>query len=198
MEKNMEPFIIVGLGNPGREYEHTRHNIGFLAIDKLANAWDIKISRLRNESLVGEGKYGNRRILLVKPQTYMNNSGKAVQSFLKFYKSDVNQLLVIHDDIDLPFGSIRIRKSGGSGGQRGVESIIAQIGTIDFMRLRVGISRPPGRMDPKDYVLKKIPTEMQTDLDLVLSTIQDAIEVILTDGVEMAMTRFNHSILQDE
>jgi len=194
----MEPFFIFGLGNPGREYERTRHNIGFIALDKLSVEWKIEISRFRYKSLVGEGKFAGNRILLVKPQTYMNNSGAAVHSFMRFYKLDSDRLLIIHDDLDLPFGSIRIRKGGGSAGQRGMQSIISKIGTDEFARLRIGIGRPPGKMDPMDYVLKKFSHDSKTDLDLVLNTVVSSIEVMLIDGIERAMTIYNHSVLQDE
>ena len=194
----MERFLIFGLGNPGREYERTRHNIGFIALDRLAIDWKIDISRLRFKSLVGEGKFGEYRVLLVKPQTYMNNSGTAVRSFMRFYKLEPDRLLVIHDDLDLPFGSIRMRESGGSAGQRGMQSIISKIGTDGFARLRIGIGRPPGKMDPMDYVLKKFSHDSEIDLDLVLNAVVRSVEVLLTDGIEKAMTFYNHSVLQDE
>ena len=194
----MDPFIIFGLGNPGREYERTRHNIGFIALDKLSMEWNIEISRYRYESMIGEGEFAGNRILLVKPQTYMNKSGNAVYSFMKFYKVGSKQLLVIHDDLDLPFGSIRIREDGGSAGQRGMESIISKIGTDEFSRLRIGIGRPPGRMDPMDYVLRKFTKESKTDLKLVLGTVIRSIEVMLINGIEKAMTSYNHSVLRDE
>ena len=194
----MDPFLIFGLGNPGREYERTRHNIGYFALDKLSMEWNIEISRYRYKSMVGEGEFAGNRILLVKPQTYMNKSGNAVYSFMKFYKVGSKRLLVIHDDLDLPFGSIRIREDGGSAGQRGMESIISKIGTDEFSRLRIGIGRPPGRMDPMDYVLRKFTKESKTDLELVLGTVIRSIEVMLIDGIEKAMTSYNHSVLRDE
>lgn len=194
----MERFLIFGLGNPGREYERTRHNIGFIALERLSIDWKIEISRLRYKSLVGEGKFAENRVLLVKPQTYMNNSGNAVRSFMKFYKLEPDRLLVIHDDLDLPFGSIRMREGGGSAGQRGMQSIISKIGTDEFARLRIGIGRPPGKMDPMDYVLKKFSHDSENDLDLVLNAVVRSVEVMLTDGIEKAMTFYNHSVLQDE
>jgi len=197
-KKSMEPFIIIGLGNPGREYENTRHNIGSLALDKIGRQWGIDISRLRYKSLTGEGKFGGKRVILVKPQTYMNRSGQAVGSFLRFYKTGLENLLVIHDDLDLPFGSIRLRENGGSGGQRGMESIISHLGSPNFARLRLGIGRPPGRMDPADYVLKKFSKSEQFDLELVLNSACDAVETLLRENIEKAMTRFNHSVLDDE
>jgi PTH1 family peptidyl-tRNA hydrolase len=194
----MEPFIIFGLGNPGREYEQTRHNIGFIAIDKLSIAWHVDISRVRYKSLTGEGKFGENKVILVKPLTFMNRSGNAVSSFMQFYKIDAARILVIHDDMDLPFGSLRIREDGGSAGQRGMQSIISKIGTNEFARLRIGIGRPPGRMDAVDYVLKKFTEKDQLGLDLVLDSIVRAIETLLTDGIEKAMTLYNHSVLDDD
>lgn len=198
LELIMEPFIIFGLGNPGREYELTRHNIGFIAVDKLSIAWRIELSRVKYKSLVGEGKVGDGKVILAKPLTYMNRSGNAVRSFMNFYKITPDRILVIHDDMDLPFGSLRIRSSGGSAGQRGMQSIISAIGTQDFARLRVGIGRPPGRMDPMDYVLKKFSKKDQEDLDFVLNAITSAVETLIADGIEKAMTLYNHSVLDDE
>ncbi len=194
----MEPFLIFGLGNPGREYERTRHNIGFIALDKLSIEWKIEISHVRYKSLVGEGKFADNRILLVKPQTFMNNSGAAILSFMRFYKLNSDRLLVVHDDLDLPFGSIRMREGGGSAGQRGMQSIISKIGTDEFARLRIGIGRPPGKMDPMDYVLKKFSHDSETDLALVLNAVVRSTEIMLIDGIEKAMTLYNHSVLQDE
>jgi peptidyl-tRNA hydrolase, PTH1 family len=194
----MEPFIIFGLGNPGREYERTRHNIGFIAIDKLSIAWKIDLSRVRYKSINGEGRFDQTKVILVKPLTFMNRSGNAVQSFINFYKITPDRVLVIHDDLDLPFGSLRIRSSGGSAGQRGMQSIITRIGTNEFARLRVGIGRPPGRMEAADYVLQKFSEKDQKDLDFVLEAIVDAVETLIKDGVEKAMTLYNHSVLDDE
>ena len=194
----MDPFIIFGLGNPGREYEMTRHNIGFIALDKLSIEWKIDIARVKYKSLVGEGRVNGRKLILVKPLTYMNNSGNSVRSFLNFYKITPDNLLVVHDDIDLPFGSLRLRASGGSAGQRGMQSIIAKVGTNNFSRLRIGIGRPPGRMDPKDYVLKKFSDSDREDLEIVLHNVAKAIDVLLEEGIEKAMTLYNHSVLNDE
>jgi len=194
----MEPFIIFGLGNPGRDYEKTRHNIGFIALDKFSFDWKIDMTRVRFKSLVGEGKYGGHRIYLVKPLTYMNNSGNSVRSFMRFYKLEPDRILVIHDDLDLPFGSIRLRESGGSSGQRGMQSIISRIATEDFARLRIGIGRPPGNMDPVDYVLKRFSHNSESELGLVLNNVVRSVETLLTEGIEKAMTLYNRSVLQDE
>jgi len=194
----MEPFIIFGLGNPGREYERTRHNIGFIAVDKLSITWKIDLSRVRYKSLTGEGKFNGNKIILVKPLTFMNRSGNAVRSFMNFYKITPERMLVIHDDLDLPFGSLRLRSNGGSAGQRGMASIISAIGTDAFSRLRLGIGRPPGRMDAADYVLQKFNNKDQEDLDFVMSAVVGAVETLIKEGIDKAMTQYNHSVLDDE
>ncbi len=194
----MQPFIIFGLGNPGREYERTRHNIGFIAVDKISISWRIELSRVKYKSLTGEGNLDGKKVILAKPLTYMNRSGIAVRSFINFYKITPDRILVIHDDMDLPFGSLRIRSNGGSAGQRGMQSIISAIGTQEFARLRVGIGRPPGRMDPVDYVLKKFSKQDQEDLEFVLNAIESAAETLIKEGIDRAMTLYNHSVLDNE
>jgi len=196
--ESQEWYIFVGLGNPGREYEHTRHNIGFSAIQRLAERWSIDIGRYKFKALTGVGTAADKRVALVMPQTYMNNSGTAVGSFVNFYKIDLAHLVVINDDMDLPFGNIRIRKAGGSAGQRGMQSIIKRLGSEEFPRMRLGIGRPPGRMDPKDYVLKKFKGDEEIILDQVLDTCSDALEIYLEQGIEKAMTLFNGSVLNDD
>jgi PTH1 family peptidyl-tRNA hydrolase len=195
---SMEWFIFVGLGNPGREYENTRHNMGFAVIQRMAQRWEIDVTRYRFKALTGDGIAKTKRVALVMPQTYMNNSGSAVISFVNFYKLNLDHLMVINDDLDLPFGSIRLRKSGGSAGQRGMQSIIRSLGSSEFPRLRVGIGRPPGRMDPVDYVLKKFKADDEFTLNQVLDTCVDAIETYLEEGMEKAMTLYNHSLLDDD
>lgn len=191
-------YLIIGLGNPGREYELTRHNIGFLAIDHLAERWDIKVNKYKFKSLLGEFRKPHEKVVLVKPQTFMNLSGNAVNSFIHFYKSPIEQVLVIFDDLDLPFGSIRIRRSGGSSGQKGMKSIIEQLGTEEFPRIRVGIGRPPGKMNSVDFILNKFRNSENTDLEIILDKCADAVECYIEVGIETAMNRFNGSVLDDE
>jgi PTH1 family peptidyl-tRNA hydrolase len=191
-------YIFVGLGNPGREYEHTRHNIGFSAVQQLAKRWSIDISRYKFKALTGAGVVNGKHVALVMPQTYMNNSGVAVGSFVNFYKIELTNLVIINDDMDLPFGNIRIRRAGGSAGQRGMQSIINRLGSEDFPRVRLGIGRPPGRMDPKDYVLKKFKGDEEIILDQVLDNCGNALEVFLDQGIDKAMTLFNGSVLNDD
>jgi peptidyl-tRNA hydrolase, PTH1 family len=188
-------FLIVGLGNPGREYELTRHNIGFLVIDRIAERWGVQVNKYKYKSLVGEKRKPHQRVLLIKPQTFMNLSGGSVRSFYQFYKPPLEQLLLIFDDLDLPFGTIRIRKSGSSSGQKGMKSIIEQLGTEDFPRIRIGVGRPPGKMNSADYILDKFRKSEKSDLDFILSDCADAIESYIESGIETAMNRFNGSAL---
>jgi peptidyl-tRNA hydrolase, PTH1 family len=190
--------LIVGLGNPGREYELTRHNIGFLVIDGLAERWGVQVNKYKFKALVGENRKPHQRVLLIKPQTFMNLSGNSVGSFYRFYKPPLDQLLLIFDDLDLPFGTVRIRKSGGSSGHKGMKSIIDQLGTEEFPRIRVGVGRPPGKMNSADYILDKFRKSEKSDLDLILSDCTDAVETIIENGIEMAMNRFNGSTFGNE
>jgi peptidyl-tRNA hydrolase, PTH1 family len=191
-------ILIIGLGNPGRDYELTRHNIGFLVIDRLAERWGIQVNKYKFKALVGEYRQPHQRVLLIKPQTFMNLSGDSVRSFFRFYKPPLDQLLLIFDDLDLPFGTIRIRKSGSSSGQKGMKSIIEQLGTEEFPRIRVGIGRPPGKMNSEDYILNKFKKSEKSDLDFILSECVDAVESFIENGIEMTMNHFNGSALGNE
>ncbi|MBN1874104.1 MAG: aminoacyl-tRNA hydrolase [Anaerolineae bacterium] len=146
--------LIVGLGNPGTRYEHNRHNIGFQTVDTLAQITGISFTRTEHRTQTAHGPWGIHRVLLGKPQTWMNESGKAVAPLARFYKVEPERILVIYDDLDIPLGTLRYRSEGSSGGHRGVQSIIQHLGTQTFPRLRLGIGRPPGRMDPAAYVLQ--------------------------------------------
>jgi PTH1 family peptidyl-tRNA hydrolase len=193
-ESSLTTYLIAGFGNPGREYMNTRHNIGFLAIDRLCRKLDVFLGKLQSNALTATYKDEKFRIILAKPQTYMNLSGQAVVGLLHFYKIPVEQMLVIHDDMDIPFGSLRIRPSGGSGGQRGLGSTIEKLGSQDFARLRMGIGRPPGRMDPKDYVLQSFSSGEQPTLDTVLDAATDASLTFVREGLDTAMNRFNGAV----
>ncbi len=150
----MRTYLIVGLGNPGREYAQTRHNAGFLLADALAARLGVRFRRLQFKALTTDARYGEAKIILAKPQTYMNLSGQAVAPLLRFYKIPPERLLVAYDDLDLPLGTVRLRPKGGHGGHKGMRSIIERLGTQEFPRLRLGIGRPPGRMDAAAYVLQ--------------------------------------------
>lgn len=184
-------YLIVGLGNPGREYKETRHNIGFMLLDRFAERLNLAFTRMESRALVTKGNYQGFRIILAKPQTYMNLSGQAVGALARFYKITFNNLLVVYDDVDLPLGTIRIRASGGSGGHQGMNSIIGRIGTQEFPRLRLGIDRPPGRMDAADYVLRDFAKDETEFLPVFLDRAVDAVLVFVTQGVDAAMNLFN-------
>jgi len=190
-EEPNEPYLIAGLGNPGKEYQKSRHNIGFMAVDFAIDKFGISGKKIKSKAIVVEGNIGGKKILFVKPQTYMNLSGDAISSLIRFYKVPIHQIAVIHDDIDLPFGSIRVRPGGGAGGQKGVASIIQRLGTQDFARFRIGIGRPPGRMDAATYVLKNFHGEELEELPFVLNHITNAIKAFLEDELDSVMNQFN-------
>lgn len=188
------PIMIVGLGNPGPTYRHTRHNVGFLAIDKLSDALNIHVKRLKFKAMLGEGRFGESKVVLVKPMTFMNESGRAVAPLVHFYKLPLSNLLVIHDDLDLPFGTLRLRPSGGTSGQRGMASIITLLGTQEFPRMRLGIGRPPGQMDPVEYVLKDFLPSEQDLLNIVLQTAVEACQTFITEGLTKTMNKYNGEV----
>lgn len=184
-------FLLIGLGNPGREYKDNRHNIGFMLVDRLAVRLNARGMKLQSKAIVTSALYQERKLILAKPQTYMNLSGQSVQGLLHFYKIPAENLMVAHDDLDLPLGTIRIRPGGGAGGQRGMASTIERLGTQDFPRLRLGIGRPPGRMDPAAYVLQDFSRD---DLLIVSETLERAADAMLAfvmDGLNKAMNKFN-------
>ena len=192
------PYLITGLGNPGPKYRHNRHNIGFMVLDAFAKHAQIPIQRVQFRALVGKGFFAEERMILAKPQTYMNVSGQAVVPLMKFYKIPPERFIVVHDDLDLPFGTLRLRPQGGAGGQHGVESIINKLGQREFARLRVGIGRPPGRMDPRDYVLHNFDPPEAEFLPAVLQHAVDAIISFIQNGIEKAMNDFNGSLINEE
>ncbi len=191
------PFLLVGLGNPGREYRDNRHNIGFMAIDRLAEEWDISMNRAQSKAVVGFGNREGNKVILVKPQTYMNLSGDSVAALVKFYKIPLDHLIVFHDDLDLPLGSLRLRSTGGSAGQKGIGSIIQKLGTPDFTRIRIGIGRPPGRMDAADYVLQAFGKHEIEIVQTVLEQVVRAVESCLKDGLEQAMNLYNGPVIRE-
>ena len=190
-----ETFLIVGLGNPGREYRLNRHNIGFRAIDGLAQEWRIPLGNVRNKALIGQGLWGGVRVILAKPQTFMNLSGQSVTSLSRFYKIPQEKMLVIYDDLDLPLGTLRLRENGGSAGHKGMTSIIGQLGSNDFPRLRLGIGRPPGHMQVEDYVLQDFSEKEEELLSSLLDRSAEAVEIYIKNGVHAAMTQFNGTLL---
>lgn len=190
-EKEKTAFIIVGLGNPGREYRGSRHNIGFMILDHLAKKLGITFSRLESKALVAKGELQSHRLILAKPQTYMNLSGQAVGALVRFYKVPLENLLIIYDDVDLPFETLRMRPSGGSAGQKGMQSIITNLGSPDFNRLRIGVGRPPGQMQAADYVLQDFSKAQLEVLPFILDQAVEAVTTFVSTGVENAMNKYN-------
>src|SRR5512142_920157 len=189
-----ETFLLIGLGNPGREYRDNRHNFGFMLIDRLSVRLGARGMKLQSKAIVMNAMHEGRKLLLAKPQTYMNLSGQSIQGLANFYKLPLEQLLVAHDDLDLPFGTIRLRPGGGPGGQKGVASAIERLGTQDFARLRLGIGRPPGRMEPADYVLQNFSRDEMKEVLMILDRAADAALCFVTDGLDKAMNRFNGEV----
>jgi len=188
-------FLIVGLGNPGREYKDNRHNVGFMLVDRLTVRLGARMSRVQAKALVASVNYEGNKIILAKPQTYMNLSGQSIQGLARFYKLPLENMIVAHDDLDLPFGTIRIRPGGGPGGQKGVASTIERLGTKEFRRLRIGIGRPPGRMDPAAYVLQDFSKADQPVLSEILDQAADAALEFVMNGLDSAMNKFNGEVL---
>ena len=183
--------LIVGLGNPGPKYARTRHNIGFQVIDELVARHGLGPGRSERRAQTWDGSIGRARVKLAQPMTYMNRSGESLRQLMDYYDIPLSRLLVIHDDLDTAFGALRLRPTGGHGGQNGLRSIIQHLGDKDFARLRFGIGRPPGRMDPVDYVLRQFKGDEAIRAGELVQRAADAVEVWLSDGIEQAMTRFN-------
>jgi PTH1 family peptidyl-tRNA hydrolase len=183
----MKTIVLAGLGNPGPNYQWTRHNAGFLFLDRLARLENISISRTSFSGLVGEWKYKEHRLILLKPQTFMNLSGRSVMQALQFYKLPLSDLIVVHDELDIPFGAVRLKQGGGHGGHNGLRSIMEQFGKGDFTRLRIGIGRPP-LGDTTNYVLGAIPPAEMENLSRILDGGLDMLEMMLDEGLPKAMS----------
>ncbi len=183
-------YIIAGLGNPGKKYENTRHNMGFIAIDLLAEAYDIKVEKLKFKSLVGEGRIAGQRVLLMKPQTYMNLSGEAVREAVNFYKIEPEELIVIYDDIDIPTGTFRIRKKGSAGTHNGMRSVVYQLQSDGFPRIRVGIGSET-KVDLIHYVTSGVSKGEKELLEETLMKSAKAAAAIVEKGVDKAMNEYN-------
>jgi PTH1 family peptidyl-tRNA hydrolase len=193
-----EMYLIVGLGNPGRAYRNNRHSVGFMLIDRIATEVEASRPRVQAGALVAAATLEGRKLILAKPQTYMNLSGPSVQGLLNFYKLPLERLLVAHDDLDIPFGVLRLRPGGGPGGQKGMASAIDYLGTRQFARLRIGIGRPPGRMDPAAFVLQDFPPDERDALDEVLGRAVQAALTFMRVGIDRAMNQFNTDVLKDD
>ena len=184
--------LILGLGNPGRSYHWTRHNVGFLLLDGLAKKHGIDVSRRGMGSLYGRGRVGTEEVILAKPQTFMNLSGEAAQRLLQFFKIPPENLIVLHDDLDLPMGKPKIRVRGGHGGHKGIQSIIEALGNDGFLRFKMGIGRPsrPGQ-DPADFVLEPLTEAEREEFRKMMEENLEALEVLLLEGPQAAMNRFH-------
>ncbi len=182
--------IIVGLGNPGRKYENTRHNLGFLTVDRLAEEHGISVTKSKHKALIGEGRISGQKVLLVKPQTFMNLSGEAVRAVMDYYKEPVENLLVIYDDADIPAGAVRIRKKGGAGTHNGMKSVVSCLGDDGFARIRIGIGTQDDR-DIVDHVLGGFTREEADVMREAVLTAVSAVECMLSEGIDIAMNEYN-------
>lgn len=184
-------YIIAGLGNPGKEYENTRHNTGFMVIDKLASKYNIEVNKEKHKALIGTGVIEGQKVILVKPQTFMNLSGEAVSEIMQFYKEDINNFIAVFDDIDLPIGSIRIKVKGTAGTHNGVKSLVNELNSNEFKRVKVGIGTPIGKMDLVNYVLGKFSEEEAKNIDKSTSEAVEAVALIVKSDVIGAMNKYN-------
>lgn len=184
-------YLIVGLGNPEPDYSKTRHNMGFDVINKISEKYDIKVNKTKFKALYGTGTINNEKVILVKPQTFMNLSGESVQEFVNFYKIENENILIIYDDIDTIPGKIRIKKSGGPGTHNGMKSVVGCLNTEEFMRIRVGIGTPEFKGDLINYVIGHIPENEYNELQKGVNLASNAVEEILENGVDKAMNKYN-------
>jgi PTH1 family peptidyl-tRNA hydrolase len=189
-------FLIIGLGNPGREYRDTRHNFGFMMIDRIAVRLNARGMKVQSKAIVMDARHGDKKLILAKPQTFMNLSGQSVQGLAHFYRISNENLIILSDDLDLPFGTLRIRASGGPGGQRGLGNILEKLGSKEVPRLRIGIGRPPGRMDPAAYVLQNFSRDEQKSVSEILERGADAVFAFVDHGLNKAMNEFNGSVVE--
>jgi PTH1 family peptidyl-tRNA hydrolase len=185
-------LLVVGLGNPGPEYEGTRHNVGVWVVELLAKRHGAPLKKAKEHALVAEVRIGAHRVALAFPQTFMNDSGRAVGPLVRRHGiEDLHRLVVVHDELDLPTGRLKLKVGGGLAGHNGLKSIKAHLHSDDFVRVRIGVGKPPGSQAGRDYVLRRPGKAEQAELDLVVERAADAIEAMLTDGVDAAMARFN-------
>ncbi len=187
----MDHVAVAGLGNPGPKYSLTRHNVGFMVVDAVARAHGLEFSSSKFDAHVASGNILGRRVSLLKPQTYMNRSGRAVQPFLAYYRLLPSRLLVVHDDLDMEMGRLKFYRGGGGGGHNGIRSIIETLGTREFPRLKVGIGRPPRGFPVDKYVLSSFPLDDMPLLEQVIAAAAEGVEIFLEKGLDTAMNRFN-------
>ena len=183
--------LIVGLGNPGRKFSHSRHNVGFECVTYLAGKWGIKVAERRTKVVLGQGRVADRPVVLARPRTFMNRSGEGVEYLLSRFATTPQDLVIIYDDMDLPLGKIRIRPGGSAAGHKGIKSIIAQLSTQEFPRVRVGIGSPPADVDGMDYVLSPFTRQERPFIEKAVRDVGEAVSSLLQEGIEAAMNRFN-------
>lgn len=191
MKEEEKIFLIAGLGNPGKQYAETRHNIGFMVLDQLAKKLGTEFRRMQSKAMVTQSQYAGHRLILAKPRTFMNNSGQAIGALARFYKVPFENILVIYDDADLDFDVIRLRPDGSSSGQKGMESVIQLLGTDQIPRLRIGIGRPPGKMETPAYVLLPFSIEEKEVLPFIINRSMEAVFEFIQNDIDAAMNKFN-------
>ena len=184
-------LVIAGLGNPGDRYAATRHNTGALVLDELAVRSGVQLKRHRSGCLAAEARLGSRPVVLARPTSFMNESGGQVRALARFYRVSPEQVVVVHDELDLPFGVVRVKSGGGTAGHNGLRSVASHLSSKDFVRVRVGIGRPPGRQDPVDFVLARFSSSERKELPLLISDAADAVERVVEVGAERAMNEVN-------
>ena len=184
-------YLILGLGNPGRRYQFTRHNIGFMVLEKIAAHWNVVLKQKSFDALWNRGKIAGIDVLLAMPQTYMNLSGNAARRLLAYFKLDISNLIVIHDDLDLPFGKIRLKSGGGDAGHKGLKSITTCLGSADFMRVRMGIGKPSDRTPVEDYVLQRFNPDESAMLQQSIQSASEAVEEIVISDMQQAMAKYH-------
>lgn len=190
-DKGQDFFVVAGLGNPGPKYEGTKHNIGFDVVERLGKKYNIEMNKFKHKALIGDGTIAGRRVLLVKPQTFMNLSGESIREIVNFYKIPQDHFVVIYDDTSLPVSGVRIREKGSHGGHNGIRNIIAQMGTDEFCRIKVGIGEKPNGWDLADYVLAKFDKDDLPMIEQGADKAVNAVELILSRGIMDAMNRIN-------
>jgi peptidyl-tRNA hydrolase, PTH1 family len=188
-----EPYLVVGLGNPGPSYAGNRHNVGFMVLDLLADRLGGRFKAHKARADVLEGRLGGSRVVLAKPRSYMNESGGPVAGLKQFYKVPLEQIVVVHDELDLPYGTVRLKLGGGDNGHNGLRSITRSAGGKDYLRVRFGIGRPPGRQDPADFVLRDFSAAERKELDFHVDLAADATEALVAHGLETAQNSFHAS-----
>ena len=184
-------YLIVGLGNPEQEYKQTRHNMGFDTIDKIAQKYNIEINKSKFQGIYGKGEIKGEKVIILKPQTYMNLSGICIKQFINYYKIEKEKLLIIYDDMDIEPGKIKIRKKGSSGGHNGIKSVIQEIGTEEFPRIRRGIGKPTEHQDKINYVIGKVQEQELVELEKGTEKAEQAVAEIIENGIDIAMNKFN-------